>query len=140
MKASSPVRSKRVSISFNPESGRLVVRPKTVALDTKHREEVLWRCRDANLEIKIEAVNAPFKASRWRCSKGGGILSGIPKKKGHRKDQCFKYTVRVLESMNGKSSNGANGNGTRKAKRTEKTTQDQSCHHPVVREAFLLLH
>ncbi|HYE74732.1 MAG TPA: hypothetical protein VEF04_15440 [Blastocatellia bacterium] len=139
MKANSPVRRKRVSISFNPKNGRLVVRPKTVALNAKQREEILWRCRDANLEIKIEAVNPPFKIARWRCSKGGGILSGIPKKKRRQKDQCFKYTVKVLDSVNGKSSNGVNSKGTKKSKNTEESAQAQNCHRPVVREAFLLL-
>jgi hypothetical protein len=133
MKSSRPVNNHKVSISFNPDSGRLVVRPKTVTIDASERAEILWRCRSANLEIRFDPVETPFRTSRWRCSKGGGCLSGVPKRRRRAEDRLVKYTVTVLPSLNGRADAKANGNGRRPA-------AAQGCPpRPITKEAFLFL-
>jgi hypothetical protein len=136
------VNKKKVSISFNPESGRLLVRPKVVALDAGRRQEVLWRCRTANLEIRFAPEETPFVASRWRCSKGGGCLSGVPKKR-RGQEKFVKYTVTVLNQPNGAGGQAAaTAKGAKDAKKAagrKAPVQEQAHCAPVVKEAFLLL-
>lgn len=143
MKNHSPVKNKRVSITFNPANGRLVVRPKTVAVDCALREEVLWRCRNADLEIRFNPDETPFRTSRWRCSQGGGCLSGVPRKR-RVKEKCVRYTVTVLPALDAEDNGHANGNGARasaakKKKKAAATAEVTNGHKPIVREAFLLL-
>lgn len=137
MKKQSPVVPRKVSISYNPISGRLVVRPKIVSLCAGAREEILWRCRNASLDIRFEPETTPFRAWRWRCAKGGGCLSGIPKTRRtptHR----IRYTVTVLDSA-------ADGNGHSKGRSTAKKSASKNSPQaakpcaPAVREAFLVL-
>lgn len=134
MNRKSPVKSRKVSLSFNPASGRFSIRPKTIALSSGELQEVLWRSRNATFEIRFEPDCTPFRAFRWRCPTGGGCLSGIPKRRRGR-EKCIKYTITLLGTVNG---NGASARaGSRKKRNEEKT--GASPQHRLSREAYLLL-
>jgi hypothetical protein len=130
MKKVSPVQSRKVSITFNPAKGRLSIRPKTITLSSREREEILWRCKGANLEIRFEPDDTPFRAFRWRCSKGGGCLSGIPKSR-RRGERCIRYTITLLDAP------AENGASARK-KNKGRTAAPQN-GGAIVKEAYLLL-
>lgn len=104
MKAHSPA---RVTITFNPQTGRLSIRPRTIALTAAASQEILWRSRNAAFEIRFAPDCTPFRAFRWRCPAGGGCLSGIAPKR-RRSEKCISYTITLLDS-GGSAAQSANG-------------------------------
>ena len=141
MKPVSPVKPQqcKVSISYNEKTGRLRVSPKTIILNGRKRQEILWRCRNATMEIAFEPDCTPFRAFRWRCPNGGGCLSGVPRRQS-KKEQLFKYTIKVLDTLN-----GATSEATVKASRTTKSGGTKKASPPkaerpvLLKEAFLVV-
>jgi hypothetical protein len=134
MRAQRPANDRKVSITYDPASKRLAIHPKIAVLNLGRRQELLWRCGSANLEILFSPEETPFRASRWRCSRGGGCKSGVPNR---RRERLLKYTVRVLDSLNGHAA--PNGPVSEEDKTGHSPAETQDAVAAVVKEAFLVL-
>jgi hypothetical protein len=134
MRSQRPVNDRKVSITYDPASKRLAIHPKIAVLNLRRRQELLWRCPSANLEILFSPDETPFRTARWRCSRGGGCKSGVPKR---RRERLLKYTVRVLDSLNGHAA--SNGHAGEESQNGHAPAETQGAGAPVVKEAFLIL-
>ncbi|HZS06716.1 MAG TPA: hypothetical protein VFD58_17895 [Blastocatellia bacterium] len=129
----SPARKKqvKVNVSFDEKTGALRVRPKTIVIKPRKRQEVVWRCSNATAEIWFEPTATPFRAFRWRCPEGGGCLSGVPLET--ESGRFYKYTVRVLDTGNG----AARASKSKAGKKGKAPDRNGHCH--PVKEAYLVL-
>lgn len=69
--------------------------PKPITLILSNKDEVLWTCDKARLEINFDPKDTPFLTSRFRCAIGGGTLSGVPSKL-RAKAKTYTYTVTAI--------------------------------------------
>jgi hypothetical protein len=69
--------------------------PKSVTLIRADKEEVLWTCGDARLEINFDPKDTPFLTSRFRVAIGGGALSGVPSRR-RAQQKTYRYTVTAI--------------------------------------------
>ena len=69
--------------------------PKPITLILANKEEVLWTCESARLEINFDPKDTPFLTSRFRGAIGGGALSGVPSKL-RAKQKTYTYTVTAI--------------------------------------------
>ncbi len=140
MKTVRSVRPKqvKVSISYNETTGRLRVSPKTIILSARKRQEILWRCRNASMEITFEPTCTPFRAFRWRCPNGGGCLSGVLLKHS-KKERLFKYTIRVIGQTSTVSAATVKASVKTESGGTKKSLPPIEERTVPLREAFLVV-
>ncbi|HEX4947533.1 MAG TPA: hypothetical protein VFZ34_12765 [Blastocatellia bacterium] len=69
--------------------------PKPITLIVANKDEVVWTCKEARLEINFDPQDTPFLTSRFRCAIGGGALSGVPSRR-RAVQKTYTYTVTAL--------------------------------------------
>jgi hypothetical protein len=91
---------KKVEIRFDPEAGKLVIKPDRITLNTADRNEILVRCyleKTQKLEITFAAHDSPFRNYRFLLNGNSAVLSGVPRTEKARA-RPYPCTVRVLEA------------------------------------------
>lgn len=69
--------------------------PKPITLIISNKDEVVWTCDEARLEINFDPQDTPFLTSRFRCAIGGGALSGVPSRQ-RAAQKTYTYTVTAI--------------------------------------------
>jgi len=80
-------------VSVVVKDGRVILSEDPITLSLDGREEIVWRCKQGELEIRFNPANSPFAGVRYLAAPGGGIFSGLPRPAALQKS--FNYTIMV---------------------------------------------
>lgn len=90
----------KVVISQDEKSGRLLVTPTNIILNSRLKSEIQVKClleKTARIEIVFDAGDSPFRSSRLLLNGNSNVLSGIPSPEKARA-KPYQCTVRLLNA------------------------------------------